>query len=166
MNEAERLEATEKLLRMRGWDAESAKETAQNAVEDGEPLLESLCFQGLAEHVLAKIHTSSWISNRANNPSCDEHEIIKRLVESGASVDDLAIFARVMQREYLSNLGCILDGAGICGTPDLPCEDFRVFAVDDSENPQARLEELHESLGWIDLETEMRLSRDAQEHGG
>ena len=65
-----------------------------------------------------------------------------------------------------SNLGCILDGAGIYGTPDLPCEDFRVFSVDDSENPKARLEELHESLGWIDLETEMRLSRDAQEHGG
>jgi hypothetical protein len=122
-----------------------------------------LCFQELAEYILAPIHTSSWISNRAKEPASDGHDVITRLLESGASADDLAIFARMMQREYLSNLGCILDGAGIYGTPTLPFEDFRVFSVDDSDKPKTQLEELHESFGWVDLESEMKLSREAAE---
>ena len=84
-------------------------------------------------------------------------------MESGTSAEDLAIFARLMQREYLSNPGCILDGAGIGGTPELPYEQFRVFSVDELDTPQASLESLHESLGWSDLETEMQLSREAEE---
>jgi hypothetical protein len=70
----------------------------------------------------------------------------------------------MMQREYLSNLGCILDGAGIWGTPNLPYEDFRVFSVDEGEadKPLAKLDALHEQLGWCDLETKMRLSREAE----
>jgi hypothetical protein len=129
-------------------------------------VLESLCFQALAEHILAQIHSSLWVRNRAKDPSADGHEVIKRLTDAGASPKDLALFARLMQREYLSNLGCILDGAGIYGTPDLPCPDFRVFAVDDSDRPLAKLDELHESLGWAGLETEMRLSQEAAEQGG
>lgn len=166
MNKTQRLAAIEKLLREQGLDQTSAKETARNAVKSGEPVLESLSFQLLAEHVLARIHSSSWISHRAKTPSNDFEGVIKRLLDSGASPKDLALFARIMQREYLSNLGCILDGAGIYGTPDLPCQDFRVFAVDDADNPLEKLDELHESLGWTDLKTEMRLSRVAAEQGG
>ncbi|HXG10412.1 MAG TPA: hypothetical protein VNK04_11660 [Gemmataceae bacterium] len=166
MTKAQRLAAIEELLRKRGWDQDSARQAARAAVKNGEPLLESLCFQALAENILATIHSSSWIRNRAKDPSCDGHDVIKRLIDSGASPRDLAIFARMMQREYLSNLGCILDGAGIYGTPRLPCEDFRIFAVDDSEKPLTKLDELHESLGWVDLETEMRLSREAAQQGG
>jgi hypothetical protein len=161
MNKAQRRAAIEQLLRRQGWDQESAKEAARDADKRGQPLLESLCFQRLAEHVLARIHSSSWISNRAKNPSGDGHDVIKRLIDSGAAPKDLALFARMMQREYLTNLGCILDGAGIYGTPDLPCQDFRVFSVDDDDKPLTQLDELHESLGWTDLKTEMRLSREA-----
>jgi hypothetical protein len=71
-----------------------------------------------------------------------------------------------MQREYLSNLACILDGAGIYGTPDLPCNGFRVVAVDDFNRPLTMLGDLHDSLGWTDLKTEMRLSREASEQRG
>jgi hypothetical protein len=163
MNKAQRLAATEKLLRKQGLDAASAKEVARDAAESSEPLLESLCFQGLAEHVLASIHSSAWVSNRVKDPDCDGHDIIKRLVDAGASPKDLALFARLMQREYLSNLGCILDGSGIFGTPELPCTDFRIFSVDDSDKPQTKLDELHESLGWAGMEAEMRLSREAAE---
>ena len=166
MTKAQRRAAIEELLRKRGWDQDGAREAAREAVDNGEPLLESLCFQVLAEHVLARIDSSSWISNRAENPSSDGHDVIKRLIDSGASPSDLAIFARMMQRAYLSDLGCLLDGAGIYGTPSLPCEDFRVFAVDDSEEPSTKLDELHESLGWQDLETEMRLSREAAQSEG
>jgi hypothetical protein len=165
MNKAQKLAAIEKLLRQLGWSQENARESARDAVKNGEPLLESLCFKTLAEHLLAKIHSFSWISNRARNPSSDGHEVIKRLIDSGASPKDLALFARMMQREYLSDLGCILDGAGIYGTPDLPCNDFRVFAVDDSDKPLTRLDQLHEFLEWVDLKTEMRLSREAAKRG-
>jgi hypothetical protein len=161
MNRQEKLKATEALLLKRGFDAREAKETASMAVDAGEPLLEFLCFQTLAEHILAAIHTSSWIEARGQDPGCDGHDVINRLLESGASAKDLAMFSRMMQREYLSDLGCILDGAGIYGTPALPYEDFRIFSVDESGDPQAKLDNLHEQLGWCDLETEMRLSREA-----
>ena len=165
MTPEERLEATERLLHKQGWDSEDAKKAAQKAIETGEPLIEFLCFQLLAEHILAAIHTSSWITYRGKHTHCDGHDVIKRLLESGASAEDLAVFARKMQREYLSNLGCILDGSGIWGTPELPYEDFRIFSVDEDEadKPQAKLEALHEQLGWCGLETEMRLSREAKQ---
>jgi hypothetical protein len=166
MNKAQKLAAIEKLLRKQGLSQKSAKASARDAVESGEPVLESLCFQALAEHLLASIHTTSWISNRAKNPDCEGYDVINRLIDAGASAKDLALFARMMQREYLSNLGCILDGAGIHGTPKLPYQDFRVFAVDDSDQPRTKLDELHESMGWTDLETEMRLSREAAGKGG
>lgn len=164
MNQDERLEAIERLLRERGWDAENATEVARDAIQKGKPILESLCFQMLAEHILAPIHTASWITNRGAEPDSADHAVIKRLLESGASAVDLAIFARMMQREYLSNLGCILDGARICGTPELPYENFRIFSVDELDKPQASLESLHGSSEWCDLETEMRLSREAEEN--
>lgn len=166
MNKAQKRAAIEKLLRKQGWDQGSARGAARGAVDNGEPLLESLCFQRLAEHILASVHSSSWVRNRAKDPSYDPGGIIKRLLDSGASPKDLALFARLIQREYLSNLGCILDGAGIYGTPDLPCDAFRVFAVDDSDRPLTMLDELHESLGWTDLRTELRLSREAAGPGG
>jgi hypothetical protein len=166
VNKAQRLAAIEKLLREQGLDQDCAKETARDAVKSGEPVLESLCFQRLAEHILAKTHSSSWITNRAKNPSIDVEGVVKRLLDSGASPKDLALFARIMQREYLSNLACILDGAGIYGTPNLPCQDFRVFAVDDADKPLGKLDEIHESLGWTDLKTEMRRSREAAGEGG
>ncbi len=161
MKKSERLAAIEGLLSRQGLDQDSAKEAAREAVKSGEPVLESLCFQRLAEHVLARIDSSSWINNRAKSPSNDIAGVIKRLLDAGASPKDLALFARIMQREYLSNIGCILDGAGIYGTPDLPCQDFRVFAVDNADKPLTKLDELHESLGWTDLKTEMRRSREA-----
>ncbi|HEX7448535.1 MAG TPA: hypothetical protein VF306_13370 [Pirellulales bacterium] len=167
MNEKDKLRAAEELLIKRGWDADGAKQMAKEALDEGEPLLETLCFYTLAEHVLATIHDSSWIKYRAEHPDCDGHDVIKRLVQSGASADDLALFARLMQREYLGNLGCILDGAGVVGTPDLPYEDFRIFAVrtldtPDEFEPGAPIKELHESLGFSDWQTEIRLSREAE----
>jgi hypothetical protein len=165
MKKPQRLAAIERLLAEKGLDKESAREAADEAVANDEPLLESLCFQCLAEHLLARIHSSSWIRSRASESSGDGHDVIRRLLDSGAAADDLALFARMMQREYLSNLGCILDEAGIVGMPDLPCNEYRVFHVDDAGKPLVRLDELHESLGWTDVDTEMGLSRAAEERG-
>ena len=161
MTPDERIRHTVELLVSNGWEADEAREAATEAVEEDAPVLETLCFHTLAEHLLASIHDASWIANRADKPDSDGHDIIKRLLDSGASPDDLAVFARLMQREYLSNLGCLLDGAGIYGTPQVPFQEFRVFAVDDEDKPLGMIDELHESLGFEDWETEMKLSRKA-----
>jgi hypothetical protein len=169
MNKKEKQRATEVFLIESGWDADSARAAAKEAIDEGEPLLETLCFHKLAEFFLAGIHDSSWVKNRAKEADPDEgDDIIKRLLDSGASADDLAHFARLMQRTYLSDLACILDGAGIVGTPQLPCEDFRIFAVSELDSPdnckpEAQIKELHESLGFSDWETELKLSREAAE---
>lgn len=161
----ERRRQIEALLASAGWEADAAREVAGDAVESGAPFLESLCFQTLAEHVLARIHDASWVVHRAEDPDSEPHGLIRRLLASGASPADLALFARVMQREYLGDLACLLDGTGIYGTPRLPFEDFRVFAVDDDGQPIVGIDGLHETLGFQDLETEMRLSRAAADSG-
>jgi len=146
-----------------GFDADEAREAAEEAIEEGQPVIETMCLHMLAEHVLAAIHNPSWIGARANEPDCKDSELLKRLLGAGASEADLALFARMAQRDYLGNLGCILDGAGIYGTPKLPCEDFRIFAVNDDGEPTAMIDDLHESLGFSDLETEMELSRKSEQ---
>lgn len=167
MDREEKQRATEDFLIKHGWDADSAMKKAIAAIDSGEPLLEEFCFNTLAEFFLASIHDSSWVKNRAEDADSEEgDDIIKRLLDSGASPDDLALFARLMQRSYLSNLACILDGSGIWGTPDLPYEDFRIFAVTELTSPndckpEAQLTALHETLGFSDWETEMKLSREA-----
>jgi hypothetical protein len=162
MNKAQKRTAIEKMLLAEGRDQDSAREVARDAIKNREPLLEEMCFVTHAEQLLAPIHSSSWIRNRAKNPSWDEEGLIKRLLDSGASPKDLAIFARMMQREYLSNLGCLLDGT-LYGAPQLPCNDFRIFAVDDSEKPLTMLQTLHETSGWAGLKAEMKLSRKVAE---
>lgn len=152
---------TEAFLTSLGWGAAEASEAAADAVENGEPLLETLCFHALAQHVLARIHDPSWIRRRLENPDSEHHDLIKRLLDAGAAAEDLAVFARMMQRQYLSDLSCLLDGSGIYGTPSLPFEDFRIFAIDDDGTPTAMVDELHESLGAQDLDVEMELSRKA-----
>jgi hypothetical protein len=161
VNPDERRRQLEALLLSKGWDADAVAEVAEEAEENGEPLLETLCFHTLAEQVLIPIHDRSWIEKRADTPESEHHDLIRRLLDAGATAEDLAVFARVMQRQYLSDLGCLLDGAGIHGTPELPIADFRVFAVDDDGKPLVMIDELHESLGFQDLETEMKLSRKA-----
>ncbi len=157
MNRKEKLKFVENFLVEYGLPADEAIELAAESVEEGQPIVETICFQMVAESVLACIHTSGWIRARSKSDG-PEGELLKRLLHSGAAPKDLAIFARMMQREYLSNLGCVLDGAGLSGTPEVPC-DFRIYTIDENGSPLIALDELHESLGWSDLKTEMKLSR-------
>ena len=170
MDKKQKQRAIEELLTKSGWDADSAKEAAEEAIAEGEPLLETLCFHKLAESLLARIDDSSWLVNRAKEADEEEgDDVIKRLLDSGASADDLARFARLMQRHYLGNVGCILDGAGLWPMPEVPCKEFRIFAVREIDSPdhcqpEAQIKELHESLGFSgDWEAEMKLSREAEE---
>ena len=165
MTTEERQQHITALLLSTGWDDEQARAAATEAVESGEPLLERLCFNVLAQHLLAPVHNASWIANRARNPDSEHHDLIKRLLDAGASAEDLAVFARVMQRQYLCDLGCVLDGSGIYGTPKLPVEEFRVFAIDNSDQPTAMIDDLHDALGFQDLATEMKQSREAASAG-
>lgn len=166
MDPEERQRHTAELLASLGWDADQAREAASEAVQEGAPLLEQLCFQTLAQHLLAPVHDASWIANRGRNPDSEHHDLIKRLMDSGASAKDLAAFARVMQRQYLCDLGRVLDGSGIYGTPALPVENFRIFVVDEADQPVAMIDELHGGLEFQSLDAEVRQSRNAARKGG
>jgi hypothetical protein len=88
MKRKERQELTEKLLLQFGdFEPEEAKEAAKDSVDDGEPILETLCFQILTMDILSPIHTTSWLKARAKD---DDEGIIKRLIASGAGIKDLA----------------------------------------------------------------------------
>lgn len=167
MNREDRIQLTTQMLVGLGWTEDSAKSTAIESADAGEPVLETYSFHALAESLLAPIHDSSWITER--DPDDDDGELIARLVESGAAPVDLARFARLMQRQFLSNLGCILDGSGIYPSPDVAFDDFRVVAVDDDSKPIAMIEDLHEELSFQDWETEneisMRYSKSPEDDG-
>lgn len=171
MSEEQKVQEIVEFLRKHGssyhiaddFDVDLARETAKYAIESNQPLIETRCFQILVEHILARIHEPSWISARAECSDGEESQLLKRLLKSGASEADLALFARMSQKEFLSNLGCILDGSGIYGTPKLPCDSFRVFAIDSDGKPSVKIDDLHETLGYFDLETEMNRSRKAEQ---
>ena len=114
-------------------------------------------FHMFAEYLLAPVHDSKWLITRAENGESEESQLIQRLLKSGANAGDLAAFARIFQREYLCDLGCVLDGAGIHPAPELPCE-FRVFSVSEDEQPEHMVDEIHESLAFENIETELKLS--------
>jgi hypothetical protein len=156
MYREERIELTTQMLVSFGSSEDSAKSTAIQSVNDGNPILETYSFHAIAEFLLAPIHDSSWVTER--DPEDDGDELIARLLSSGASPDDLSKFARLMQRQYLSNLGCILDGSGIYGTPEVAFDDFRVVAVDNDSKPTAMIEDLHEELSFQDWDTETEIS--------
>jgi hypothetical protein len=159
VNRKSKLKVAEAFLTKHKW-AEPLRKDVLDAVEAGRPVLESLCFQTLAEHLLAPIHTSSWIDARAKGPvDCPERGVLRRLLDAGASAQDLAVFARMMQQEYLSNLGCLLIGEGPFPKPELPYDEFRVFSVDESGKPLAKIEIECETLQFSDVENETRRSR-------
>lgn len=100
MNREERIRLTTQLLVNFGWSEGNAESTAIQSADDGEPVLEKYSFHALAESLLAPIHESSWITDSDSEAVGDE--VVVRLVESGADPDDLAKFARLMQRQFLS----------------------------------------------------------------
>ena len=156
MDREERIELTAQMLVSLGWSEKNAKATAVQSTDDGSPVLETYSFHALAESLLVPIHDSSWITERDSEDDGDE--FIARLIESGAAPSDLAKFGRLMQRQYLSNLCCILDGSGIYGTPDVVFQNFRVVALDDDSTPTAMIEDLHEELSFEDWDTENKIS--------
>lgn len=157
MNREERIKLTTRMLNDFGWSEKRAESTATQSTDDGQPILETYLFHALAESLLAPIHDSSWITER--DPEDDADELLARLVENGADANDLAKFARFIQRQYFSNLCCILDGAGVSPSPAVAFEDFRVVAVDDDSMPIAMIEDLHDELSFQDWETENEISQ-------
>lgn len=165
MKKAQRLTATEQLLIQRGCDPDSAAGVASAAEKRGEPLLESLCFVSLAERNLLPIHSAAWVRHRAKDAGCPDHAVINRMLAAGVSAKDVALFARMVQREYQAFF-CLLDGTGVPDAADLPFTDFRVVCVDEYGNPTQVLSGLHENVGWTDTKTETKLSREAAESSG
>ncbi len=149
------IEAITKFLNARGF--QDADEMAHDAAEEGEPIVETICFHEIAEDLFSPIHDATWIDDACDD---EDHEIgdqLRRLMATGADPQDLAIFARYMQRRFASDLGRILDGISMYTSPERPFEDFGVFAIVDGV-PTAQITDLEEGLGFWDLDSEMELS--------
>jgi len=147
-------------LHERGYarSIEHANELLQEAVNDELPLVETVSFQILAERLLARIHDTSWLSPESeDDPACD-------LLNSGATPDQIARFARYVQRSYLSDLCIFLDGSTDANHLGLPFDSFRVVCIDDDGNPSAMLEDFHGPLSFSDWNHEMQLSRQSDEN--
>ena len=149
------IEEITKFLNARGF--QDADEMAHDAVEDGEPIVETICFHEIAEDLFCPIHDAAWVEEAAEDGDHEIGEHIKRLLAIGAEPQDLAIFARYMQRRFASDLGRILDGISMYTSPERPFEDFGVFALSDGK-PTAQITDLEEGLGFWDLDSEMELS--------
>jgi hypothetical protein len=150
------IEEITKFLNKRGF--QDADEMAHDAVEDGEAIVETICFHEIAEDLFNPIHDASWVEEAAED---EEHEIgdhMRRLIAAGADPQDLAIFSRYMQRRFANDLGRILDGISMYTSPERPFEEFGVFAMVDGQ-PTAQITELEDGLGYWDLDSEMELSR-------
>ncbi len=149
------IEEITKFLNARGF--QDADEMAHDAVEDGEPIVETICFHEIAEDLFCPIHDATWVEEAAEDGDHEIGDHVKRLLATGAEPEDLAIFARYMQRRFASDLGRILDGINMYTSPERPFEDFGVFALVDGK-PTAQITDLEEGLGFWDLDSEMELS--------
>ncbi len=149
------IEEITKFLNARGF--QDADDMAHDAVEDGEPIVETICFHEIAEDLFSPIHDATWIEDAAEDGDHEIGDHLKRLLATGADPQDLAIFARYMQRRFASDLGRILDGINMYTSPERPFEDFGVFALVDGK-PTAQITDLEEGLGFWDLDSEMELS--------
>ena len=150
------IEEITKFLNARGF--QDADEMAHDAVEDGEPIVETICFHEIAEDLFNPIHDATWVEDAAEDGDHEISDQLKRLLATGADPQDLAIFARYMQRRFASDLGRILDGINMYTSPERPFEDFGVFALVDGK-PTAQITDLEEGLGFWDLDSEMELSQ-------
>ena len=149
------IEEITKFLNARGF--QDADEMAHDAVEDGEPIVETICFHEIAEDLFNPIHDAAWVEDAAEDADHEIGEHLKRMLAAGVDPQDLAIFARYMQRRFASDLGRILDGINMYTSPERPFEDFGVFAIVDGV-PTAQITDLEEGLGFWDLDSEMELS--------
>ncbi len=157
MAEQDRQSQLEKLLTQIGWDPEQVAEVAREEADS--PYLENFSFLVLAESLFCAIHETTWVEACREADPDGESDVVRRLLDAGASAEDLALFARMMQRRYASDLGCLLDGAGLIGVPQVPCREFGVFALDEAGEPTVRLEDLHEALSAAEPDEEMEISR-------
>ena len=149
------IEEITKFLNARGF--QDADEMAHDAVEEGEPIVETICFHEIAEDLFNPIHDASWVEEAADDGDHEIGDQIRRLLAAGADPQDLAIFARYMQRRFAGDLGRILDGINLYTSPERPFEDFGIFALVDGK-PTAQITDLEEGLGFWDLDSEMELS--------
>lgn len=149
------IEEITKFLNARGF--QDADEMAHDAVEEGEPIVETICFHEIAEDLFNPIHDATWVEEAAEDGDHEIGDHLRRLLAAGADPQDLAIFARYMQRRFASDLGRILDGINLYTSPERPFEDFGIFALVDGK-PTAQITDLEEGLGFWDLDSEMELS--------
>ena len=147
MSEAELVELFARL------GASNPAEWARSQIRENIPQLARFLFLRQAWRLVVRNDDSTWIraqiSADPTQPGGGAGTALKRLLAQGASEADLTTVVRVMQWRILSSLCYLLDDPG-----DLEDEvkdiAWRLFQVNDKDEPVAVLAGLHESV----LETE------------
>jgi hypothetical protein len=134
--------------------ARNPEQWAKSQAIEGLPQLARFLFLRQAWRLVIRDGDTDWAKQgagqqAAEGPGAGLQEALRRLRDTNVDLEDLTMVVRAMQWNLLAGLLYLLDDPG-----DLEpeCRDvaWRLFQVDDEDNPLAVLGGLHESL----LETE------------
>lgn len=133
--------------------ARNPAEWARSQRDEGLPQLARFLFLREAWKLVVDDKDSTWIRDRIkDDPSEPGGEIgpaLERLVAAGATEDDLTAVVRTMQWRVLFGLCLLLDDPG---TLEREVADvaWRLFEVDNDDQPKTIIPGLHESVLEMD----------------
>lgn len=138
---------------------------ARGQVEDGSQYARYVFLRGAWQNVVEENRTS-WIDGQIEyaerhprDPGSGSGLALKRLLDAGASREDINEVVRVMQFELLESLMYQLDDPGSVDYPDedMPQVNWALFEVDEEDEPLNVIGGLHESV--LDVEPSGREMR-------
>lgn len=136
--------------------AKHPEQWARSQIEEDIPQLARFLFLRQAWRLVVERGDDTWISeSRAaaaaspDDPGSAIGPALERLLAIGASEKDLSVIVRTMQWKVLAGLCYLLDDPGIT-EDDVRDIAWRLFQVDEKDQPVAVISGLHESV----LETE------------
>lgn len=137
----------------RALGASRPESWAASQIDEGIPQLARFVFLKQAWERLLRDGDTSWVAKEIASAARDPQapyaglgHALQRLVEAGASLEDLTEIGRCLQAQALFSIGYLIDGPAYAarGTDGL---DWRLFQVDEDGKPYGEpIEGLHESV--------------------
>jgi hypothetical protein len=132
---------------------------ARSQVEEGIPQYARFVFLREMWRNVINDGDTSWIDpqieqaeSRPRDPGAGIGPALKRMLEAGASREDISEVVRVMQWSVLARIAYQLDDPGVVEYPskEMPQVNWGLFEVDEDGEPLHPIDGLHESVLDID----------------
>lgn len=141
--------------KMRQLGLPDPEAAARRELETGTPILATQSFLKWLASGMARAGDHRWIDRALRSPA-DYPALapaLRRLLDAGASREDLTAVVRVMQFRVCDHVCFMLDQVAAPGA--VPVQDFGVYHVGGGDSPTtdrpiARLDALHEQIGAWD----------------